>query len=212
MKPLIDLLSYILVFGIFLVSLQIVVAIPVLIVLSLLKLFRKPTNPDVRQSNQLKTEKRAKRIEKRQQRISEHRRKVAERKRQAEIRRANRPVAIMQRVDTMGGVDFEKFVANIFRKNGYRVQTTVATGDFGADLILSRRGERICVQCKRYRKPVNLKAVQEITSAKTFYNCETAVVVTNSYYTDSARRLAKSNKVVLYDRDWLYDQVRKQNV
>lgn len=207
-----DILSYFLVFAIFLVSVQIIVAIPVLIVLGLVKAFRKSPDPALRQQRlQRKTEKKAERIARRQQRIVAHQRRVAERKRQAEIRRANRPAVIMQRVDTMSGVEFENFVANIFRRNGYRVRTTATTGDFGADLILSGNGERICVQCKRYQKPVSLKAVQEVTSAKSFYNCGSAVVITNSHYTDAARQLAKSNSVVLYDREWLYDQVRKQN-
>ncbi len=216
----IELVSHIIVIAIFVIALQILFGVPIALIVFLVKKFSTPTSPEVIERRRLrrieKEQTRLKRKEERkilrQQKAAERERRKAERKRQAEIRRANRPAVIIQRVDMMSGVEFENFVANIFRRLGYSVRTTAITGDFGADLILSAKGDKICVQCKRYAKAVNLKAVQEITSAKTYYDCNKAMVVTNSHYTQSAYELARSNGVTLLDREWLYNQIQKQTI
>ena len=46
-------------------------------------------------------------------------------------------------------------------------------------------------------------------SAKGFYNCDKAMVVTNSRYTDQARELANKNSVILWDRDDLVKNLLK---
>lgn len=56
---------------------------------------------------------------------------------------------------------------------------------------------------KKILKKVGIKAVQEIVSAKNFYNAHRCMVITNNYFTDSAINLAKSNNVKLIDRDKL---------
>lgn len=62
-------------------------------------------------------------------------------------------------VDEMPGREFEEYLRVLFRERGYQVQLTPATGDFGADLILSAKNKKIVVQAKRYKKNVGLKAV-----------------------------------------------------
>lgn len=42
----------------------------------------------------------------------------------------------------MDGVQFEKLLAAVFSTLGYAVETTPATGDYGADLILTKDGKR----------------------------------------------------------------------
>ena len=105
----------------------------------------------------------------------------------------------------MTGAEFEEFVAAVIRGNGYEViEMTKTTGDFGADIIASKNGENIAVQCKRYAKPVGVKAVQEAISAMKHYDCDSCLVVTNSRFTKQAMELANDNEVVgLWDRNFL---------
>ena len=103
-------------------------------------------------------------------------------------------------VDQMKGKEFEDYLRILFLERGYHVQTTPATGDYGADLILSKGGRRIVVQAKRYKKNVGLKAVQEVSTAKLHYKADECWVVTNSGYTEPAKKLAASNGVKLVDR------------
>ncbi|MHB8507715.1 MAG: restriction endonuclease [Candidatus Dormibacteria bacterium] len=53
-------------------------------------------------------------------------------------------------LDAMGGVEFETFLRLLFGQMNYSIETTKVTGDFGADLILARKDERVAVQAKRW--------------------------------------------------------------
>lgn len=106
-------------------------------------------------------------------------------------------------IDKLSGIEFEEFLKSHFTKKGYSVQLTSTTGDFGADLIMKKGKTVIVVQAKRYKKNVSISAVQEIFSAKAYYNADRAIVVTNSYFTSSAKKLAEKCNVDLYDRDVL---------
>jgi restriction system protein len=104
-------------------------------------------------------------------------------------------------IDVMGGVDFERRLAHLFSELGYRVERTRARGDYGADLVLDKDGSRTVVQAKRWTKNVGVKAIQEAVAAKPMYRCDRAMVVTNRYFTDQAKRLAEANRVTLWNRD-----------
>ncbi|TWT05600.1 restriction endonuclease [Planococcus sp. CPCC 101016] len=106
-------------------------------------------------------------------------------------------------VDEMTEREFEEYLRVLFHERGYQVQLTPTTGDFGADLILSIKNRKIVVQAKRYKKNVGLKAVQEISTAKNHFKADECWVVTNSYYTEPAKKLAASNQVRLVDRELL---------
>ncbi len=108
----------------------------------------------------------------------------------------------IEQVDKMTGRQFEEFVAAVMEGCGYEIEeVTSESGDYGADIIAIADGERIAVQCKRYAKPVGVKAVQEVISAMKHYSCEKAIVVTNSTFTRQAYTLAEDNEVVtLWDR------------
>lgn len=106
-------------------------------------------------------------------------------------------------VDKMSGKKFEEYLQVLLKSRGYKVSLTPVTGDYGADLILSTQGKRIIVQAKRYKKNVGIKAVQEIASAKSHYKADECWVITNSFFTSSAKNLAISNQVRLIDRNEL---------
>lgn len=61
--------------------------------------------------------------------------------------------------------DFEDFVAQLFRDNGFRVEQTPRTRDYGADLIVEKDDERIAVQIKRHRNPVGVRHINDVIAA-----------------------------------------------
>lgn len=110
-----------------------------------------------------------------------------------------------EEIDTMSGTEFEDFMAEILHRSGVEVlELTKASGDFGADIIVMHGGERTAVQCKRYSRPIGVKAVQEAVSAKDYYKCTKAAVITNSTFTRQAQELAAESGVILWDRDAVY--------
>jgi restriction system protein len=113
----------------------------------------------------------------------------------------------IREIDQMSGRDFEEYLRVLLKNLGFRVKLTPASGDYGADLILTTSDQRIIVQSKRYKKNVGIKAVQEIASAKSHYSADECWVITNSFFTEPAKRLASSNHVKLVDRDQLIDWI-----
>lgn len=106
--------------------------------------------------------------------------------------------------DCMEGHDFEYFCADILRQNGYiNVDVTRGSGDQGIDILAEKDGIKYGIQCKCYSSDIGNKAVQEAFSGKTFYGCHVAVVLTNRHFTKSAKELADSNHVLLWDREKL---------
>lgn len=96
------------------------------------------------------------------------------------------------------GHDYEYFVAQYLRDRGFRrVSVTKASGDYGVDVTAYKNGKKYAVQCKYYTGNVGVSAVQEVVAGKSLYNCDVAMVVTNSEFTAAAKTLAKSNGVIL---------------
>jgi restriction system protein len=106
-------------------------------------------------------------------------------------------------IDLMSGSAFEKRLAILFKALGYAVRPVGRRGDFGADLVIEKDGIKTVVQAKRWTKNVGVKAVQEAHAAPAVYGCTESLVVTNRYFTEAAKQLARANRVDLWDRDRL---------
>lgn len=109
--------------------------------------------------------------------------------------------------DNMTGREFEKFMAEVFKKRGYQVKETVTTGDYGVDLLIKKDRVTTAVQLKRYRGKVGLKAVQEAVAGMQYYKCQQAMVLTNSIFTRAAHNLAKANRCQLVSRNQLAEWI-----
>lgn len=99
--------------------------------------------------------------------------------------------------EVMTGHEYEEYIAGVIRGLGWSARVTPGSGDHGADVIAEKDGMRIAVQCKLYSSPVGNKSVQEAFSAKSFYDCDDACVVTNSSFTLAAKKAASKLEVAL---------------
>lgn len=101
------------------------------------------------------------------------------------------------------GLDYEVFVGDLLKDQGWDVSVTPASGDQGADVIAKRGPEIVVIQCKFYAGAVGNKAVQEVAAARVHYGATQAAVVSKSGFTASARQLAATNDVALLHHDEL---------
>jgi restriction system protein len=99
--------------------------------------------------------------------------------------------------ETIDGIEYEHYVSNLLVKKGWKTRVLQASGDQGVDVLAEKNGKTVAIQCKKYASPVGNKAVQEIVSGKVHYGADLAAVVTNSRYTPSAKKLAKTTCVSL---------------
>ena len=95
------------------------------------------------------------------------------------------------------GFEFEGWVATNLKKFGWEAKATQGSGDQGLDVIATKNGCKVGVQCKLYSSNVGNKAVQEINAAKAHFNLDKVAVLTNAGYTKSARELAMTCDVQL---------------
>lgn len=114
-------------------------------------------------------------------------------------------------IDAMDGPTFERYLATMFRRLGYNVELVGSSrGDYGGDLVIRKNGTRTVVQAKRYgAKKVGIKAVQEAHTAKAMYDCARAMVVTNTAFSEQAKKTARKNDVELWSRDELVASLLK---
>lgn len=133
----------------------------------------------------------------------------------AKINKQNREkinVYNISQLDFLSGVEFENYLKSLFENMGYTVQLTKATGDYGVDLIITKKNKSTIVQAKCYNHTVGVKAVQEIISARNHYKIYDAMVVTNNYFSREAENLAVESDVTLTDRIVLEKMIRKYDV
>jgi restriction system protein len=91
----------------------------------------------------------------------------------------------------MSGTEFEDYIARIARSSGMPVIMTSVTGDWGVDLIVGKRPNRLAIQCKRQSRPVGSSAVQEVVAGAPMQDCSKTMVITNNEFTPAARKLAE---------------------
>ena len=116
---------------------------------------------------------------------------------------AYRRRAKYKNIDTMGNLEFEHYVAMLLKNNGYHNVSLTEKYDLGVDVIAEKDGVRWGVQVKHYSGLVKASAVRQVVTGLRLYDCDRAMVVTNSVYSATARRLAAGNDCKLIDRKGL---------
>ena len=100
----------------------------------------------------------------------------------------------------MSGWDFERYCADCLLKKGFtKAEVTSGSGDHGVDIIAEQNGIRFGIQCKLYQGQIPNKAVQEAYTGASYYDCDVAVIMSNSKLTKQADEEARSSKVPASD-------------
>ena len=112
-------------------------------------------------------------------------------------------------IDLMSGGQFEHLIAYLFNQLGYKAEVTKLSGDQGIDVIATKGKTKIAIQAKCYSQTVGNHAIMEAVAGAKYYNADKVMVVTNNYFTKSAKELAQSNNVVLWDRQILKEKLEE---
>ncbi len=118
---------------------------------------------------------------------------------------------IKNRFSDFSPYDFEDFIAQLFKDNGYDVEGTNYSGDYGADVITSKNGIKTAIQVKRYSKTnkVGVKDINQIIGGKEFHKCDKAMVVCTSDYTKQGIKLSKEADVELWNWEDLLTNIQE---
>lgn len=122
-------------------------------------------------------------------------------------RRSQKALRALQiaHVDAMTGEEFEEYVAELLRFQGYKTRMTPRSGDYGVDIVALKDGIKTAIQIKRYSKKLDQSPIREAVAGMTVrqYGCTKAMVVTNSTFTKAATFLAAESRCELIDREKL---------
>jgi HJR/Mrr/RecB family endonuclease len=111
-------------------------------------------------------------------------------------------------IDTMNISEFEKFLEDFFTKIGYSIEQKKRNHKKTIDFILKHQGERVAVKVKFYKKSVGNKTIQEANTTRRYNHCQKALVITNSTFTLSAKKLAEHADVELWDGKKLKEKIK----
>jgi restriction system protein len=99
---------------------------------------------------------------------------------------------------------FESYIGELFREQGYFVMETDEGPDNGVDLVLSKDGEKTYVQCKHWKaNSVGVEKVRELLGAMTAGGAHNGIFVASGYYTNPAKEFARECGIRLVDGDEL---------
>ena len=100
-------------------------------------------------------------------------------------------------IESMSGGDFECYCEERLTVLGWSVCRKGGTGDQGVDLLASKDGTVVAIQCKRYASTVGNHAIQEVEAGRQFEDAHFAAVISNSSFSKSAVVLAFKLNVAL---------------
>ena len=114
------------------------------------------------------------------------------------------PTLTISNADSMKGIEFEYFIAKLLRSREFiNVKVTQGSGDFGVDIIAEKQNDRYAIQVKRYSKIVSRRAVSDAVAGKDYYNCNKAMVITNSHLSIKSKEFAQKVGCIIIEREEL---------
>lgn len=105
-------------------------------------------------------------------------------------------------LDNLTPRQFEVLCGELFKHQGYKVEITKATADYGRDIILNKDGEITFVECKYYGdgSTVGREICQKLIGSMIMLNADKSIVITTGKYNKNAFEVAnKVNNLKLMD-------------
>jgi hypothetical protein len=119
---------------------------------------------------------------------------------------------VADQLRTMDGVEFEHWVGDLFRRAGFEVDITQASGDHGVDLWARMQGRLVAVQCKRWDGAVGEPVVRDLYGAMTAGHAHAGCLVTTGSFTTQAHQFSKDKPLHLMAFDSLMEVVRSPDL
>jgi SNF2 family DNA or RNA helicase/HJR/Mrr/RecB family endonuclease len=120
-------------------------------------------------------------------------------------------------IDRLNPNLFEASIAALYKKQGFEIYLTPFSNDKGVDVVVLKNGENYLIQVKQTKSLVGNEAIQEICTAKNYYENKfneqfKLLTVTNNDYSSSAKILAKSNDIQLFNRNHLENLINTNEI
>ena len=108
--------------------------------------------------------------------------------------------------------DFERFVLEAYRRQGYDVESTSAGTDGGVDIELRKDGKTTLVQCKQWKtRRVGVKPIRELAGVVAAEGADRGMFVCSGGYTAEAEAFARKSTIELID-GWQLAQLLRPSI
>jgi restriction system protein len=106
--------------------------------------------------------------------------------------------------------EFERLIARLFEKKGYKTTVTQERGDLGVDVLAEAGSEKIAIQVKHWQAPVGGPDIHKTLGSMISYGADRAMVVTSSDFTSQAYEIQKRGAPIeLWNGSRLRDEFRQ---
>jgi HJR/Mrr/RecB family endonuclease len=112
-------------------------------------------------------------------------------------------LVVADEVRKMGGIEFEHWVAELFKRAVFQVEVTQASGDHGVDLWVTKAGALVAVQCKRWDGALGEPVLRDLFGSMISGGAQSGCVVTTGSFTAQAQQFAKGKPLHLIGFDTL---------
>lgn len=100
--------------------------------------------------------------------------------------------------------DFECFVLEAYRRQGYDAAKTEGGADGGVDVVLKKDGKTTLVQCKQWKsQSVGVKSIRELAGVVAAAKADRGIFVCSGSYTNEAKAFAARSGIELIDGEAL---------
>lgn len=116
-------------------------------------------------------------------------------------------------VDKLDGVEFEDLVEKLISKMGFITERTKRSFDGGIDIIAINEQPlfegKYIIQCKRYSKSIGEPILRDLYGVVSSEHANKGILITNSYFTKTAKEFAKNKPIELIDGKKLTNMLDK---
>ena len=106
--------------------------------------------------------------------------------------------------------EFERLVAKLFERKGYKTTVTQERSDFGVDVLAEAGNDKIAIQVKHWQASVGGPDVHKTVGSMMTFGANRAMVVTSSDFTNQAYEIQRrGTPVELWNGRRLQDEFRQ---
>jgi Restriction endonuclease/DnaJ domain len=101
------------------------------------------------------------------------------------------------------GTDFERLIASLFIRDGYKVSRCEGLGDEGIDMVVEMEESKDVVQCNRWKGDISSTAIREFYDSMMHAGARRGFVVATASFTPSAKEFAEGKPITLINGHYL---------
>jgi len=118
---------------------------------------------------------------------------------------------LLNRLRSMHPTEFEEYIADLYRRLGYKTEKVGGSYDGGIDVIATKNGVKLYIQCKKH-----IKRKAGVHDIRDFYGAMAGklskakgIFITTNIFTTEAEKFAEDKPIELIDHHGLIDLIRK---